>query len=109
MNTSPRRQKIEAMLADEPNDTFLRYSLAMELEKEGRHQQSLEALGQLMQLDPPLISAFFMAAKQLVKLGRVEEARAHLRDGVEQARQQGESHAADEMSELLQTLEAGPS
>ncbi len=30
-----RREKIEAMLADEPRDVFLRYSLAMELDKEG--------------------------------------------------------------------------
>ena len=30
-----RREKIEAMLAEDPGDTFLRYSLAMELDKEG--------------------------------------------------------------------------
>ena len=30
-----RREKIEAMLVDEPRDVFLRYSLAMELDKEG--------------------------------------------------------------------------
>jgi hypothetical protein len=33
MSTS-RRQKIEAMLVEEPHDQFLRYSLALELEKE---------------------------------------------------------------------------
>ena len=32
-----RREKIEAMLADEPGDSFLRYSLAMELDKEAAH------------------------------------------------------------------------
>jgi hypothetical protein len=32
-----RREKIEAMLAEEPQDVFLRYSLAMELDKEGDH------------------------------------------------------------------------
>ena len=32
-----RREKIEAMLADDPRDVFLRYSLAMELDKEGAH------------------------------------------------------------------------
>src|SRR5687768_5467303 len=37
-----RRQKIEAMLAEEPQDQFLRYSLALELEKEGDNKQSLE-------------------------------------------------------------------
>jgi hypothetical protein len=45
-----------------------------------------------------------MAAQQLVRLERVEEARAALRDGVEQARQQGNAHAAGEMSEFLASL-----
>ncbi len=36
-----RREKIEAMLADEPEDRFLRYSLALELAKEDRHEESL--------------------------------------------------------------------
>ena len=41
-------QKIEAMLATDPSDIFLRYSLAMELEKEGRHEESLAVFRELM-------------------------------------------------------------
>ena len=37
MNAPTRREKIEVMLADDPSDVFLRYSLALELEKEGQH------------------------------------------------------------------------
>ena len=33
--TQSRRQKIEAMLQDEPDDVFLRYSLALRMEAEG--------------------------------------------------------------------------
>ncbi len=33
MTAPSRRQRIEAMLADEPRDPFLRYSLAMEMFK----------------------------------------------------------------------------
>lgn len=99
-----RRQKIEAMLADDPKDTFLRYSLAMELRSEGSHDQSLSQLAELMAEDPPCVPAFFMSAQQLVDLDRVEEARQHLRTGIEQARQQGDAHAAAEMSELLSSL-----
>ena len=36
-----RRQRIEAMLAVDPTDQFLRYSLSMELEKEADHERSL--------------------------------------------------------------------
>ena len=99
-----RREKIEAMLADEPRDTFLRYSLAMELEKEGANDASLAKLDELTRDEPPYVPAFFMAAQQLAKLERINEARAYLRDGIEVARTQGNAHAAGEMSEFLASL-----
>ena len=99
-----RREKIEQMLAEEPGDTFLRYSLAMELRSEGDHQGSVGKLRELTQDSPPYVPAFFMAAQQLVDLDQIEEARSFLRDGIEEARRQGDSHAAAEMSELLTTL-----
>ena len=103
MNPS-RREKIEAMLADEPGDVFLRYSLAMELSKEGDHAQGLKLLDELASEDPPYVPAFFMSAQQLVQLQRVDEAREFLRTGIEEARRQGDSHAAGEMSEFLAAL-----
>ena len=99
-----RKEKIEAMLVDDPTDTFLRYSLAMELRSEGDHEASLEKLADLIRDKPPYVPAFFMAAQQLVDLTRINEARTFLRDGIEQARQQADHHAAGEMSELLASL-----
>jgi hypothetical protein len=42
----------------------------------------------------------------LVRLERIDEARRWLREGIEAARQQGNAHAAGEMSELLASLGA---
>lgn len=99
-----RKEKIEAMLADDPDDQFLRYSLAMELEKESEHDRSLQLYSGLMADDPPYVAAFFMKAQQLARLDRIEEARTALRSGIETARTQGDAHAAGEMSEFLATL-----
>lgn len=101
-----RREKIEEMLADEPHDVFLRYSLAMELDKEDDHDASLVRLAELTRDQPPYVPAFFMAGQQLVRLNRVTEARTFLRDGIEAARAQDNAHAAGEMSELLASLGA---
>jgi hypothetical protein len=92
------------MLAEEPQDQFLRYSLAMELDKEQRHDESLALLKSLGGDAPPYVPAFFMAGQQLVRLSRIVEARTVLRDGIEQARVQGNAHAAGEMSEFLASL-----
>ena len=101
-----RREKIEAMLADDPSDEFLRYSLAMELDKEGSHERSLVEFAALMTAAAPYVPAFFMAAQQLARLNRLDEARAALRDGIERARAAGDTHAAGEMSEFLASLGA---
>ncbi|HZZ28729.1 MAG TPA: hypothetical protein VFE46_12070 [Pirellulales bacterium] len=99
-----RRSRIEGLLALEPTDQFLRYSLAMELEKESDHERSLSGLRELQNDSAPYVPAFFMAAQQLVKLNRIPEARDTLRAGIEEARRQANAHAAGEMSELLASL-----
>ncbi|HEY3393074.1 MAG TPA: hypothetical protein VGK58_10225 [Lacipirellulaceae bacterium] len=99
-----RREKIEAMLADDPGDTFLRYSLAMELDKEGDHEASLAKFAELSRDNPPYVPAFFMAGQQLARLGRLDEAGAILTNGIEAARAQNDMHAAGEMSEFLASL-----
>src|SRR5690348_6294453 len=99
-----RREKLEALLAEDPSDVFLRYGLALELDKEGDHEASLTRLHDLQSQTPPYVPAFFMAGQQLVRLSRIEEARAALREGIEEARRQGNAHAAGEMSELLASL-----
>ena len=104
MNGPSRREKIEAMLADDPQDQFLRYALALELEKAGEHERSLELLRGLMADEARHVPAFFMAGQHLVGQDRVDEARQVLREGIEEARRQGESHAAGEMSDFLASL-----
>lgn len=100
-----RLEKLEAMLVDEPHDPFLRYSRALELDKIGRSDESVEALSALSTDDPPYVPAFFMAAQQLAALGREEEARGFLTRGIEQAQRTGDDHAAGEMAEFLASLQ----
>ena len=104
MNGPSRREKIEAMLEKDPNDQFLRYQLAMELEKIEAHAESLTLFQGLMCDVPPHVPSFLMAAQHLTKRDRIDEARGILRSGIEAARSQGNAHAAGEMSELLASL-----
>jgi len=99
-----RRQKLEALLAEDPRDRFLRYGLAMEMASEGDIEGSLQQLAGLLHEQPPYVPAYFRSAQHLVSLCRIENARAMLRDGIEHARTQGDAHAAGEMSELLSSL-----
>jgi cytochrome c-type biogenesis protein CcmH/NrfG len=104
MTVSNRRQKIEQMLQVEPQDIFLRYSLAMELSNEGHLAQALALLQELCEANPPYVPAFFRSAQMLADADQIESARSFLRDGIEAARAQGDLHAAAEMGEMLADL-----
>lgn len=104
MTAASRRQKLEAMLQTDPTDRMLRYMLAMELEKEGQHDRSLELFDGLMADSPPYVPAFVMAGQQLNRLGRTAEARRCFTAGIAQAQLQGDAHAAGEMQQFLMEL-----
>ena len=103
---STRREKIEALLKDEPHDQFLRYGLACEYDSEERLDESLALFQGLMADQPPHVASFLRGAQLLVKMDRIADARTALRQGIEIARLQGEGHAAGEMGELLAGLGA---
>jgi tetratricopeptide (TPR) repeat protein len=105
--TPTRREKIEALLRDDPEDVFLRYSLALEMEAAGEWEPCLEILEDLARGTPPYVPALQMAGQFLAARGRAEEARRALREGIDEAREQGNTHAAGEMSELLMSLGEG--
>ena len=101
-----RREKIEALLSKEPQDQFLRYGLAIELENEGQFDESAKIFHSLMDDPQPHVPSFLRGAQLLVRMDEIEQARAALRRGIEIARSRGEMHPAGEMAELLMTLGA---
>lgn len=110
MPRTPRMDQIEALLADDPNDAFLRYGLAMEHSGQGDDATAVTLLRDLIALDPgnPYIPAFLMCGQALARLGREGEAAELLKSGIDAATKAGtpESlHARGEMQGLLATVE----
>jgi thioredoxin-like negative regulator of GroEL len=101
---TPRMDQIEALLADDPGDSFLRYSLALEHASAGDDATAADHLLRLL-ADTPYVPGFLMAGQILNRLNRVDEAGVVLRRGIEVARQHGESHAEGEMAGLLSSIE----
>ncbi len=99
-----RLEKLQAMLATDPGDTFLQYAVAMELRSAGRVDDSEAGFRKLTGGDKPYVPAFFMLGQLLAGEDRVNEARTVLRDGIELARAEKDFHAAGEMSEFLASL-----
>jgi thioredoxin-like negative regulator of GroEL len=101
MTSKSRRQQIEEMLAEDPDDPFLRYGLAMEYVSGGEHEAAAGCFRELLRLHPDYVPAYFHSGKTLIELGQEEEARAVLRAGIAAASRKGDAHAAGEMGMLL--------
>ena len=99
--------QIEAMLAEDPDDAFLRYGLAMEHASSGDDATCVEVLRDLIArtASQPYVPAFLQAGQALARLDRIPEACAILRQGVEAARHTGDTHAQGEMQGLLDSIE----
>ena len=95
---------LNEILADNPNDAFARYGLAMEYAKTGDVDRALQAFQELLATNPDYTAGYFMAAQTLARADRVEEAKRMLSDGIASARRTGNAHAQSEMSAMLDEL-----
>lgn len=100
-------EQIEAMLAEDPDDAFLRYGLAMEHASSGDDAACVEVLRDLIARTAaatPYVPAYLQAGQALVRLDRITEACDVLRQGVDVARRVGDTHAQGEMQGLLESV-----
>jgi tetratricopeptide (TPR) repeat protein len=95
---------LKEILADNPNDAFARYGLAMEYANTGDTATALAEYEKIVVLDPNYVPAYQMGGQLLLNLRRDEEARKWFDKGIEAARRTGNQHAESEMQGILQTL-----
>ena len=95
----------ESLLAN-PDATFIRYALAMELSNAESREEAWRHFEYLLTHHPDYSATYFHAGKLLVKLGRPDEARRVLAQGIEVAARQGNAHAQSELQAAFDELTA---
>lgn len=110
MAKTARMEQIEAMLAEDPDDAFLRYGLAMEHASAGDDSACVAVLRELIARSAanPYIPAYLQAGQALVRLDKITEACTLLKDGIDAATRVGSGdalHARGEMQGLLSSIE----
>ena len=96
---------LKEILELDPNNSFARYGLAMELAGSGDTDEALGQFDTLLANDPGYTAGYFMAAQTLATAGRTPEAVARLKSGIESAARSGNRHAASEMQAMLDELD----
>ena len=95
---------LKQVLAQNPNDVFARYGLAMEYARSGQVDTALEEFRTLLQANPNYTAAYFQAAQALARAERMDEARHWLHEGITCADRVGDQHAKSEMGAMLEEL-----
>ena len=100
----PRREQLEALLADDPQDVFLAYAVAMAWASEGHPDQAISRLAEIGQRAPDYVAAWFQQGQLLATGGETGRAREAIEAGIEAARRTDDAHALAEMTEFLEML-----
>lgn len=100
-----RVDELKEILAQDPNAAFPRYGLAMEYRQRGELELALNEFDELEKCHPDYTAGYQMAAQLLMEAGRMIEAEARLRKGIESARHTRNQHALAELEGMLDELE----
>src|ERR1700730_14301814 len=105
LTMKPRKEALEEFLSRDPNDSFSRYALALELGKEGKEPEAAEQFREVIARDPDYVAAYHQLGRLLGQTGLIEEARDVYRRGLAAAIAADDQRSRGEMQEELQTLE----
>ncbi|MBZ5726642.1 MAG: tetratricopeptide repeat protein [Acidobacteriia bacterium] len=101
---STRLDILKSMVAQNPNDSFSRYGLAMEYRKAGDLEAAIGEFRALVAAAPDYTAAYFHGGQTLELLSRLEEARQFYRAGIEAATRKGDLHTRSEIQAALDLL-----
>ncbi len=99
-----RREILEQFVAQKPGDAFALYGLAMECANLGDEQAAASHFQKLIETNPGYVAGYFQFGQFLSRVGRLDEARKLLSDGIVAAQKAGDAHARDEMQAALNSL-----
>jgi tetratricopeptide (TPR) repeat protein len=99
-----RREMLEEFVAADENDSFSRYALALELEKEGRADEAIAQLQEVMARDENYVAAYYHLGRMLAKSGKDEDALAIYKRGLDVAAKAGDQKTRNEIQEAIEML-----
>ncbi|MEY3593658.1 MAG: hypothetical protein RL041_630 [Bacteroidota bacterium] len=100
-----RIDQIRQFLQDSPNDSFLRYALAQELQKQGDLEAAKDAYLWLTDNQPSYVATYYHLGKLLIAQGEKEAALAWFNLGIEHAKAAQKLHPVIELQSAKLELE----
>lgn len=103
--TTPRLETMRAMVAKNPTNALARFGLANEALKAQLYEEAAGHLRVYLSSHADEGNGYGRLADALIKLGRIDEARTALRDGIDASRRFGHPGMVNEFEARLDELE----
>jgi tetratricopeptide (TPR) repeat protein len=92
-----RVKMLEQMVAQQPEEPFPRYGLAMEYAKQERLEDAWAVFAELIEKNPDYIATYLMAGNLLVRMDSKDEAVEVYDKGLSAAKAAGDDHTVSEL------------
>jgi len=99
-----RKDRLKALIDQNPDDPFPRYGLAMEFRGAGDHMEAAQIFQELLERSPNYLPAYYQLGTTLQVIGQNPEAVRVVQQGIKLATQSGDSHAREELEAVLEEL-----
>jgi tetratricopeptide (TPR) repeat protein len=105
MDNNSRKQQIIKMLEVDPNDAFLMFALAKELENEEDYKESEKIYTELIQLHPDYTGTYYHYGKLLEHLNQIDKAKEIYQLGITKCLASNDLHSRSELQSALMNLQ----
>lgn len=99
-----RKEMLEEFLAADPNDSFSRYALALELEKAGQLNEAISQLQEVIGRDENYVAAYYHLGRMLANTGDETQALEIYQRGLLVANKAGDQKTRNEIQEAIEML-----
>lgn len=97
---SDRLEKLMDFHRKDPEDTFVRYGIALEYRSLGKMSEALQWLDGLRRDFPGYVATYYQLALTLNDLGKRREALEAITQGIRAAKNEGDGHTVSELHAL---------
>jgi tetratricopeptide (TPR) repeat protein len=101
---SSRATALLALLEQDPNNSFIRYGLALDHANNGDLESAVTEFRKVIANDANYCAAYFHGGQTLEKLGRSGEAAELYRQGIAATERTGDAHTRSELEAALNSL-----
>jgi tetratricopeptide (TPR) repeat protein len=102
--SSKRLAYLEKVTEDGSQEPLAWYGLALEYRTLERHDEALQTFTTLRTMAPEYVPMYLMCGQMLEKLGRRDDAREWLEEGIRMAKTKRDTHALGELEAALGAL-----